>query len=252
MVRTAAEFVTSDSFIDSPGAIPQAYLDFTVAVQALMDGDFWTGAGQAFSDIFNADPTAVTETPAFIKLYSRTSNSIVAATIDPSVTPKVRALLSTTAHALWLVRRLAASAKLSRTVFLSAPLALPPGIFPLPPAGIVFSEQRRAAAADRKEKVEARSQRLAELSADLTAHREAVDELLTTFDQAGAQAMGNGRSAVSFAVPDAAAARLTEATKGVCPPAGWAAPGSTSREPWACWRSGRPPSRPPCMPTRAP
>jgi hypothetical protein len=215
MISAATALVGSAAFIDSPRKVDKTYLDFMVALRALTDQNFWTGAGQAFTSIFNATPSAVVKTDAFIKFYSATSDSIVAATIRPSVTPKVRALLTASARALWLIRRLAAPAKLSRSVFLSAPLVLPPGIFPLPPVGTVLGEQRKAAAADRKANVEARSHRLAALSADLTAHRQAVDELLTTFSRAGTEAAGNGRSTVGFALADGVAATLTAATKGV-------------------------------------
>ncbi|OLB74228.1 MAG: hypothetical protein AUI14_24130 [Actinobacteria bacterium 13_2_20CM_2_71_6] len=215
MVNAATAFINSAAFIDSPRKIDKPYLDFMLALRALTDQTFWTGAGTAFKSAFgNAEASAVVKTDAFIAFYSHTADSIVAATIEPSVSPKVRALLTTTIRALWLIRRLAGSAKLSRSVFLSAPLVLPPGIFPLPPVEAALGGLRKAAALERKAKVEARSQRLAQLSADLTAHRHAVDELLTAFEQAGTQTTGNGRS-VGFALPDEAAAKLTESTKGV-------------------------------------
>src|SRR5256886_2167455 len=215
MVNAATAFINSAAFIDSPRKIDKPYLDFMLALRALTDQTFWTGAGTAFKSAFgNAEASAVVKTDAFIAFYSHTADSIVAATIQPSVSPKVRALLATTLRALWPIRRLARSAKLSRSVFLSAPLVLPPGIFPLPPVEAALGGLRKAAALERKAKVEARSQRLAQLSADLTAHRHAVDELLTAFEQAGTQTTGNGRS-VGFALPDEAAAKLTESTKGV-------------------------------------
>jgi hypothetical protein len=225
ITSAATAFINSAAFVNSTRKIDKTYLDFMVAIRALTDQTFWAGAGTAVTSIFGAAPSAVVKTDAFATFYARTSDSIIAATIDPSVTPKVRALLTTSARALWLIRRLAASAKLSRTVFLRAPLVLPPGIFPLPPASVVSGEQLKAAVADRQAKVEARSQRLTQLAADLTTHRQAVDEVLAAFERVGAQAAGNGNGNIGFALPDEAAAKLSDATKRVLAAEGLAGTG---------------------------
>jgi hypothetical protein len=213
MVTAATALVNSTAFVDSPKKIDKPYLDFMIALRALTDQTFWSGAGTAFSNAFNkADPAAFVKTDGFIAFHGRISDSIVAATIVPSVPTKVRALLTTTARALWLIRRLAAKSSMSLTVFLNAPLALPFGIFPLPPVATSQGDLR-AAAAERAVRAQARDQRRTKLSGDLAAHRQAVDELLASIDANGAQAFNNGRS--GFGLSDEAAQGLTAGTKAV-------------------------------------
>jgi hypothetical protein len=215
MIAAATAFINSDAFVGSPRKIDKTYLDFMAALRALTDQNFCSAAEQAVNAIFKDKPSAVVKTDAFIAFYSRVADSIVAAAIDTSVTPKVRGLLTSSIRALWLIRRLAASAKLSRSVFLSAPLVLPRGIFPLPSAEIVLSEQRRATAADRNAKAEARGQQLAQLSNDLSEHRQAVAEVLGAFERTDPQPAGNTRSTRGFALPAAAVENLTAPTKRV-------------------------------------
>ncbi|WP_117208886.1 hypothetical protein [Allorhizocola rhizosphaerae] len=206
MVDAASAFAASESFVDSPRRIDERYLDFAAAVKALPEHQFWTGAGQAFTASFNTNPAAFVATEAFIAFYGRVGDSIVSSMMLSSVPPKVRALLTASARLLFLIRRLAAADRLSRAGFQSAPLVLPHGIFPLPPASTGdLREARAAAAATAREAREAQ----ARLADELTAHRRAVDELLATFNSTGPA----GNSGLIFALPDSA--RLTEATRGV-------------------------------------
>ena len=213
MVSTATALVNSTAFVDSPKKIDKPYLDFMAALRSLTDQNFWSGAGTVFNSAFKTDPAAFVKTDGFIAFHGRISDSIVAATIMPSVTPKARALLTSTARALWVIRRLAAKTSMSLTVFLNAPLALPFGIFPLPPVATAEGDLRTAAA-ERAARTGARDRRRTKLSADLRAHRQALDELLAALDIAGTQTVANGRSA-TFRLPDEIAAALTEGTKAV-------------------------------------
>jgi hypothetical protein len=220
MVDLAAKFILSNDFIGSQSKLSQPLLDFTGALQSLPDQDFSTGAGQAFTRIFSMTPAVFTASAAFKTAYTQTADSIVAATIDSSVAPKVRGLLVRTARALALIRRLGGTAPLSRSAFSSAPLVLPAGIFPLPLADageIGLSSQRKALARTNQTAVEARQKRKAQLAADLASHRQAAEELLSAFEQAGAQ------PAAGFLLPDGAAESLSDATKATLKKAGIAA-----------------------------
>ncbi|MEU4162657.1 hypothetical protein [Actinoplanes sp. NPDC026670] len=213
MIGTATALINGTTFVDSAKKIDKPYLDFLVAVRALTDQSFFTGAGTAFGNAFNkADPAAHIKTDAFIAFHGRVADSIVAATIVPSVPTKTRELLTTTARALWLIRRLAAKSSLSRTVFNSAPLALPRDIFPLPPATTSTGELR-AAATGRASRAQARAQRRVTLSANLEAHRQALDELLAGVDAFGTSVLNGSRT--GFGLPDAALRTLTESTRAV-------------------------------------
>jgi hypothetical protein len=225
MVNTAMALVNSTTVVDSPKKIDKTYLDFMVALRALTDQSFWSGAGTAFNTVFKTDPAVFVKTDGFIAFHGRVSDSIIAAAIVPSVSPKTRALLTTTARALWLIRRLAAKAQLSLTVFLNAPLVVPPGIFPLPPFDTSGDGLRRTTTADRQARAAARSRRRAQLAADLDANRQAVDELLSAFEAAGARAVGDGRSTAGFGLPDETAAGLTAATRAVLSASGLPAAG---------------------------
>lgn len=189
---TAAALVFSAAFVGSISKLDKSYADFTVAVRGLTDLTFWAGVAPAFQAAFHTDPVAFVKAEAFIGVYRRVADSVVAAAIEASVPTKTRTLLTTLARSLWLIRRLAANAKLSRSVFLSAPLIMPPGIFPLPPRFSPGGElaDRRAAAAEAV-KV-GRAERVAELAGAVGAHRDAVEELLTTLQLAGAQPDASG------------------------------------------------------------
>lgn len=135
MTDTARALVFSAAFIDSPKKFDSRYADFGLAVRALNDQNFGSGAGAAFTAVFKGTTaSALVKTDAFTKLYGQVSDSIVAATIERSPTPKTRALLDATIRVLWLIRRIAASSPLTLDAFTSAPLVMPAGIFPLPPA----------------------------------------------------------------------------------------------------------------------
>jgi hypothetical protein len=224
MAGLVAKFIVSSDFIGSPGKLSQSLLDFTATLQRLPDQDFWTGAGQAFTTIFKATPAAFMSGSTFKTGYVQTSDSIVAATIDGSVASKVRGLLVRSARALWLIRRLAAAAApLSRSAFLSAPLVLPDGIFPLPVADVGLNAQHRELAKANQAAVEARQKRLAQLAADLASYRQAAEELLSTFEKTGAQPATNPaprltaaagvNAPAGFLLLGAAAESLSDATK---------------------------------------
>jgi hypothetical protein len=224
MTSLVAKFILSAEFIDSPRKFDKTLLDFTAALRRLPEQDFWTTAGQAFTGIFHAVPADFVTIDAFTTPYVRTAESIVAAIIDGSVSPKVRALLVRSARGLWLIRRLADAAPLSGNEFVSAPLVLPGGIFPLPVTDIDLKDQSKAVATANKVNVEARQKRLAQLAADLASNRLAIDELLNTFERTGAQpaAAPAIRSTVAqaiqplagFLLPEDASKALTDVTKG--------------------------------------
>jgi hypothetical protein len=209
VVAAAGAFVLSAAFVGSPKKLDQKYVDLTAAVRGLTDQTFWSGAGQAFNTIFKGTTAgALVKTDAFTKLYGQVSDSIVAATIDRSPGPKARALLSATIRVLWLIRRLAANTPLTLDAFGTAPLVLPAGIFPLPPVG-----EPAPGLADGRE---ARRRELAALAAaDLTAHRQAAEEVLTAFQLGGAgpfAVSGNG-AAPGFVLAEPAARQLSERTR---------------------------------------
>jgi hypothetical protein len=214
MVAAASAFVLSAAFIDSTKKIDQKYVDFTTAVRGLTDQNFWSGAGQAFGVIFKGTTaSALVKTDAFTKLYGQVSDSIVAATIDRTPTPKARALLDATIRVLWLIRRLAANTPFTLNAYATAPLVLPAGIFPLPPAADPASGLLAAGGTA----VEARRPESAALTADLTAHRRAVEELLTAFQLSGAgpvAASGNG-AASGFVLAAEVARQLSGPTRNV-------------------------------------
>ncbi len=233
MAGLVTKFLVSDDFIGSPDKLDQPLRDFVAALHRLPDQGFWNAAGEEFARIFNAAPQEVVTSDASRTAYVRSSDSIVAATIDGSVASQARGLLVRTARTLWLIGRLGGPAPLSRSSFLSAPFVLPEGIFPLPAANAGLSAQRQTQARASQAAVAARQQRLGQLAGDLASHRQATEELLSAFEQSGAQpaanpaarltAGGGGGSSAGFLLPDDAAKSLSDATKAALKKVGVAA-----------------------------
>lgn len=230
MEAAASDFIASGGFVDSPAKIADKYLSFMAALRLLPEQNFATAAGQAFTQAFNTTPQDLIRTDEFAAFYAGASDSVVAAMIDTSVPAKVRALLVEVARALGLIRRLATGPGVTRSGYTGAPLVLPHGIFPLPPETADLKEQQSAAAAALRSNADARGRRVAGLTADLTAHRAAVDELLDAFERTDAQAANGHAPAASpagarsggFALAAAATERLTGATREVLRSAGLA------------------------------
>jgi hypothetical protein len=223
MVSTAEALVRSAAFVDSFKKIDGPFVQFMAALRLLPEANFTAAAGQAFTQAFgNTTPAALVNTEGFKALFARASDSIVAATIVASVPAKVRALLVELARTLGLIRRLAGTnPNVTRGSFAGAPLVLPAGIFPLPPAVSPsdLKEQRAAelvAAGEHGKQVE-------RLSADLAAHRAAVEEILEAFERHGAQGssdQANG-TAPGFALAGDALERLSGPTREVLRAAGF-------------------------------
>ena len=135
LVAIASKFVASADFASGPGKIDTKLLAFTSALQRLPAPDFAKAAAQAFSTAFNTTPASFVQSAAYTTSYAQVADSIVAAVIAGSVSPKLQALLTRVARALWLVGRLAAGSLPLRREFLSTPILLPDGIFPLPVSG---------------------------------------------------------------------------------------------------------------------
>jgi hypothetical protein len=222
MIEAATAFVTSASFIDSSGKLEEPYLEFMAALRLLAEHSFKNAAGQAFTQAFHTTPAAFVQTEAFVTSYTRVSDGIVAATIVTSVPAKVRALLVEVARALGLVLQLAGDVNVTRSGYASAPLVLPSGIFPLPGVAADLKQQRTAAAAAQRARAGVRSQQVTRLTAELTAHSQAVDELLDALTRSEAQPATATRGPTGFALADAVAERLTDATKEVLRSAGLA------------------------------
>jgi hypothetical protein len=187
MADEANKFIASPDFIDSPDKLDKKLTDFAMALGQLPDRGFWSAAQHAFDTTFQIAPSSFVNTDGFTRPYVQIADSIVAAAIEISVLPKVRGLLSSTARTLWLIRRLANAEPLSQNAFTAAPLVLPAGIFPLPAANADLLGQRKAQAEAVKAAIEARQKRLAQLAAELGSYRQAVDELVSVFEHAGAQ-----------------------------------------------------------------
>jgi hypothetical protein len=222
MIEASAAYVASVAFIGAPGRIGEPFRDFMAAVAGLPETNFWTGAGHAFTEVFHTTPGAFIRTEAFTTTYARTSDSIVAATIDTTVPARARGLLVRLARALWLIRRLAATRPLTRSAQADAPLVLPAGILPLPDVSVGLRARHREAVAAARVRTEERRQQLTRLTADLAARRQAVDELLAAFERAGARPVATARTASTgvrptfgFALPETAAAGLSESTRNI-------------------------------------
>jgi hypothetical protein len=222
MVSAAFEMVGSSAYLGLVVRIDTRVRAFMEAVATLPEAHFWTAVGQAFTQVFATDPAAYIQTEAFVSTYSRMTDSIVAAMIDTRVPAQQRALLVRLARALFLIRRLARNAALTLVEFQSAPLLLPPGIFPLPDFAIGADRPGASPGAE----AEHRRARAA-LAVDLDAYRVAVHEVLTALERDGARPAPAGgapstgapgsstatRPRYGFALTDAAVEGLSDSTR---------------------------------------
>jgi hypothetical protein len=217
MLKAAAGFVASDEFVNSRRAIPTAYRQFADAVGRLTAGDFWKGTRDAFERAFHATPQTVVTGEEYARLHARVADSIVAAAIDAAVPAKTRALLARLARALWLARRLADDASVSRDDALAAWLLFPEGILPLPSTSRDSRAELRASAEARAKRMDAQRERVTLLTTELAAHRSAAEELVGALERGGAatatRAGGDRLGGLTLA-PDAATA-LTQPTRRV-------------------------------------
>jgi hypothetical protein len=223
IVGAAAKLIGTAGFIDSSRKLDKAVVSFINALQRLPELDFWDGVVSAFQKNFDVLPADFIKSDAYTKPYSQVADSIVAAAIDGSVTPKTRTLLVKAAKALWLIRRLADDAPLTQSTFISAPLVLPSGIFPLPAADVDLKGQHAAQVKQNKAALAARQKQMTQLTTDLVAHRQAATELLSTFELSGAQPAAStaarvaaGAAAVTpagFLLSEKAANALSTTTK---------------------------------------
>jgi hypothetical protein len=226
MLGAVRKFETTSHFITSARAFDQKLLEFAAAVGGLPSEGFWAGAGEAFTRIFDTSPGDFVTSTAFTTPFGDVASSIVGALIDGSVLPRARGLLVRMLRALWLIRRLAEGAAITRSAFVNVAIALPAGIFPLPTSDVSAKGQAAAAENANEAAVAARRKRVAQLSAELEVHRKARLELLNAFEQSGAQpappaatteatAAPAVRSPAGFLLTDTAVKALSGATKAV-------------------------------------
>lgn len=216
MLKVAEGFVASEDFVSSRRALPPAYGQFADAIGRMPpSGDFWTGARNAFQRAFNATPGSVVTGEEYSQLYARVADSIVAAAIDDTVPVKTRALLARLARALWLARRLADDAPVSRDDALAARLLFPEGILPIPGAARDLRAERRTSADAQARAIDARRARVTRLTADLAAHRAAAEELVGALERGGARtATRAGHDRVTgLTLTSDAATSLTQPTR---------------------------------------
>lgn len=217
----AREFTASDDFAGSPRTVDPRYGELGSDLAGKAEGDFAAHAKKAVSRNFDASAADLVASDSFHSLERRTTDSIVAAAIDLAVSPRARTRLVTLAKTIWVIRRVATGASLSRSAFRDAHLVLPIGIFPLPFAGVDVKGQRRENAEARASVREERRRTVKRLSGQLAAFRRAASETLEAFEREGAQPTPSTRRATSrrllggFVLAESTARGLSDATRDV-------------------------------------
>jgi hypothetical protein len=208
MLAIARRFIGSDAFVGSRRAIDPPFAALTDALHRLRGPGFADAGAAAVSRILETTPAKVVTTPAYRAMWSRTADSLVAATIDDATRPATRSLLVRLARTLWAVARLADEARLTRDTFMAGRLVVPSGILPLP---LVPPETPQPTSTNGED-----SQREFErVAAELAASRHASDELVAALERTGGEPTGRaarGRSA-GFALPAEAVATLSAPTR---------------------------------------
>ena len=222
-----AKFEASPQFVGSAEKLDARLSAFSVAVRSLPSDGFWAKAGDAFTGIFDTSAESFVASDAFPPAWAALAQSVVAAAADASVAPRLRGLLVGAVRALWLIKRLADTAPITRTEFASVPIVLPDGLFPLPRTASSAKDEQTAAATESQAAAEAERKRVARLTTELEGHQKATSELLRAFEKSGALppppppkgkkrlATQGVRAPAGFLLSDEAASGLSSATKSV-------------------------------------
>ena len=173
------EFQRSDDFIESEERLDPRFLDFHRALLALPHPDFDSAAKAEFERVFNSDPGSFNASQEFEDLCGRLSDSIVAAAIDPSITPQTKAVLSAAAATCAISKALAERREVAPSDAESPLILFPKDLLPLPSADAGPTDGRRSEASRRLRRTEANNARLKDISERISAYRRAVDELVT-------------------------------------------------------------------------
>ncbi len=184
-------FIRSNNsgFIDSRKKIDVKFLSFYESLLKLREKEFHKAAKDLFIKIFHVEPEKFVQQDDFNEVILKVTDSIVIAAIEQNVESRVRSLLISLAKTLGLIQKLPyleENQVYSKADFLSQIIILPEGIFPLPTIKQDLSELLRAEG-ERLEKIANNQAELLRLSRELTANRNAVNDLLTTFEKSIAQ-----------------------------------------------------------------
>ncbi|SFU67378.1 hypothetical protein [Nitrosospira multiformis] len=179
----------NSGFIDSRKKVDVKFLSFYESLLKLKEKEFHKAAKDLFIKIFNVEPEKFVQQDDFKEVLLKVTDSMVIAAIEQNIESRVRSLLISLAKTLGLIQKLAyleENQVYSKADFLSQIIMLPEGIFPLPTIKQDLSELLKAEE-ERLKKIANNQAELLRLSKELTANRNAVNDLLTTFERSIAQ-----------------------------------------------------------------
>ncbi|MCY7280834.1 MAG: hypothetical protein LH610_08060 [Sphingomonas bacterium] len=185
LLERVRAFVRSDQFVGSRSQADVRLVDFHAKLGAISDSKFAETANDAFRDTFDAKAETFVRSDDFKSMVRALGDSVVAATIDNSVTPRTRTLLAGIASAAVVIEALAAwegerGPEFRKSDFLAAVLVLPDQLFPLAQKD---SDLRAKRASQRDAQERSRAARLATMkrhAGEINSGRKAIDELLET------------------------------------------------------------------------
>jgi hypothetical protein len=172
-------FRQSEDFIESEHQLDRRFIDYHAALTELTPSELGSSAQAEFKSVFDTDPASLVDEPEFRETCDRLSDSIVAAAIDPSVTPQSKSVLSAAAAACAITQGLADGREIAPSDVLSPLILFPRDLLPLPSADVSLTDDRRAEASRRLRRTEDNNARLKYVSEKISAYRRAVDELVT-------------------------------------------------------------------------
>lgn len=118
----------------------------------------------------------------FLAIRSRVGASLVAAAIDKSVSSKVKSLITYLVYTIYLIERVLSPEGVPDASVDDFIILLPEGIFPLPTINPSLETQRLAESKRIKEAKAAKSKAVLEWAGQLEANKNAIKEVLGTFD----------------------------------------------------------------------
>ena len=174
-----------NGFIDSQKKVDARFLLFYKSLGGLEKENFHHTARESFIKIFDTEPNHFLDTSEYEDLFVKVTDSIVIAAIEQNIEPAVRSLLVNLAKILGLIQKLATfqeNQDYSKKDFYSQIILLPEGIFPLPNIEQDLSVLLKAEK-ERLERIAKNQAKLLELSKELMVNRNAIHDLLSTFEK---------------------------------------------------------------------
>ena len=218
MINLAQGVTKSSNFIDSANKADARLIEFIDIVNS-KSKNYNLFLRENFQRIFSLTPSKFLNTPVYKQTYKAVSESLVAAAIDNTVSPKSKSLIVNLTKALQVIHLMLKDTPVTREQVTQIKIILPSGIFALPLLNTNLKEHRKKQAETKRKAVEERQKKNFDLSQELKSYTTALDEILKVFDSIDRDdddsPVDTGKRKVGFFMPKIAVQKVSAETKNV-------------------------------------